>query len=257
HPGVNVYRFLISFGVSGPGDIPVSAFLSFSAWYNFAYVAVSSVMIWIADFLVIYRCYIIWGCQYEIIAIPSLLLIISIATNGINWYFFLHPSQLPFVAVKPLLDLVYPGHLAQNIITTGLIAWKLWMQHMRSRRIGLRVSSSITLMTVARIIVESAMIYTLQMVSLVILYFLKHPALILPQEAIVPSTGIIFVLMSIRVHLARQEASKLSQTTSVFLPSWIGRIEDEERKPGADWLQDEFDWRVSRASSVALPIDGA
>lgn len=150
------------------------------------------------------------------------------ATNAFNLYFFLNPRKVPFSVVKPFLDFVYPGHLSQNVLTTGLIAYKIWKQHILSKRSGVRAISNITLLSVARLVVESAMVYTLQLSALVVLYFLGHPAQVILQAAIVPSLGIVFVLLTIRVHMAMLERNHLPRPSSIMLPSWVHGTESAE-----------------------------
>ena len=91
--------------------------------------------------------------------------------------------------VKPFLDFVYPGHLSQNVLTTGLIAYKIWKQHILSKKSGVRSISNITLLSVARLVVESAMVYTVQLFILIILFFLQDNFQIIVQSAVVPSVG--------------------------------------------------------------------
>ncbi|EAU89209.2 hypothetical protein CC1G_08616 [Coprinopsis cinerea okayama7 len=218
--GVNIYRFLEAYALmNAPGGLPIYYFRDFSTWYNFSYAIISSMLFWIADFLAppsysttplqIYRCFIIWDRSYRIVALPFLLLVASIGTNGVNFHFFLNgPKAIPngFRTILPLLDFVYPGHLGQNVMTTALIAYKIWRRHSESRAAGIRVTSTITLLGVARIVVESAMIYTMQMLALVVLHIKKHPLRVVFQAAIVPSTDFI------------------PETTTLSFPTFFGVI---------------------------------
>lgn len=233
--GVNIYRFIEAFALgAGPLGIPVLFFKSFQTWENYSYVICSSLLIWTADLLMIYRCYIVYDKNYWVVVVPFLLLLVSIATNMVNIYWFQHPLSLPFQTVRPFLDFVYPGHLAQNLLTTGLIAHKIWRQHLLSKASGLRMlgasssssSDNLTLLSVVRLVVESAMIYTIQLTILVVLYFMRHPAMVILQAAIVPSIGIVFVLLSIRVHWAmlvgeRRKRSMNPSALSIVVPSWV------------------------------------
>ncbi|KAG2008110.1 hypothetical protein CC2G_013573 [Coprinopsis cinerea AmutBmut pab1-1] len=223
--GVNIYRFLEAYAfMNVPGGLPIYYFRDFSIWYNFSYAIISSMLFWIADFLAIYRCFIIWDRSYRIVALPFLLLVASIGTNGVNFHFFLNgPKAIPngFRTIVPLLDFVYPGHLGQNVMTTALIAYKIWRRHSESRAAGIRVTSTITLLGVARIVVESAMIYTMQMLALVVLHIKKHPLRVVFQAAIVPSTGIVFVLITMRIQRAVKESARQAPPTSILFPRWV------------------------------------
>ena len=81
------------------------------------------------------------------------------------------------------------------------------------------------LLSVIWIIVGSALIYTLELTTLVVLYFMHHPAEVILQAAIVPSIGIVFVMMYIRVHMAVADGERLPNLSSIILPGWIHETE--------------------------------
>lgn len=70
-----------------------------------------------------------------------------------------------------------------------MIAFKIWRQHRRSVDSGVISHSSLDLLTVMRIIIESAMIYTLQLLILIILFPLHSLAQLIVQNAVIPSIG--------------------------------------------------------------------
>lgn len=137
-----------------------------------------------------------------------------------------------------LLDAIFPLALAQNVLTTGLIAFKIWLQHKASSVSGVVGGGSrLSLMHVLVIIIESAMIYTLQLLVLIILYFKPSNVQFVIQSAIVPSigqydqwqshdwflvsfiSGIVFVLMAVRVHIAKSQS--VLGTGLGTLPAWL------------------------------------
>jgi len=116
----------------------------------------------------------------------------------------------------------------QSCLTTGLIAFRIWRQYRLSREAGLNeLGSSLGLLTVIRIVVESTMVFTVQQVVLCILYYFNSPAQWALHGTLVPSigaswllelqlssadvhcTGVVFVLLSNRIH----EAKKAPQPT--------------------------------------------
>lgn len=81
---------------------------------------------------------------------------------------------------------------AQNVLTTGLIIYKIVKQHRASRAAGLVVvstSNSMSLLSVAKIIVESALPYTLTLLMVIVLSFLGHPLLFVARSALIPCIG--------------------------------------------------------------------
>lgn len=111
------------------------------------------------------------------------------ATNAALFFWFTHPNVESPTGVARWMGTVYPFAFAQNIITTGMIAFKIWRQHRRSVDSGVISHSSLDLLTVMRIIIESAMIYTLQLLILIILFPLHSLAQLIVQNAVIPSIG--------------------------------------------------------------------
>jgi hypothetical protein len=86
--------------------------------------------------------------------------------------------------------MVYPVNLSQNILTTGLIAYRIWCQHRESRACGLsQLSNPLNLTSLIRIIIESALIYTLHILILFILDLISHPAQVILHATLIPSIG--------------------------------------------------------------------
>lgn len=85
---------------------------------------------------------------------------------------------------------LYPLAVAQNVLTTGLIVFKIWQQHRLSASHGIvDRGSPLSLLRILRIIIESAMIYTLQVIVYMILFFCQSPAQIILQNMMIPSLG--------------------------------------------------------------------
>lgn len=110
-------------------------------------------------------------------------------------------------ALQPLWDMAYPLLFVQNLLTTGLLAWKIIKQHRHSKACGLNAlgsNRSITsLGTVARIIVESASIYTFTIFFLTIAYFLRHPSQHVLRNATIPIAGQYTFSYGLRVELLK------------------------------------------------------
>lgn len=98
---------------------------------------------------------------------------LSSANTAVILAWIVDPSVMPFQRVShPFFDLLFPLHLSQNLITTSLIAVKVYRGHLLSRRAGLLATQKPSrLVTVLRIIVESAAVYTIQLALLLVFYF--------------------------------------------------------------------------------------
>ncbi|KAF5317177.1 hypothetical protein D9611_003751 [Ephemerocybe angulata] len=219
HEVITIYRVLRAYGfMLGPKGTPIS-YIQTTAWDNYAHTVMNGLMAWIADALVIYRCYLIWGNSFYVIILPTIITITTMGVNLTLWIWWRVPFT-DYKGITVIMNLGYPFLFAQNVLTTGLIAWKIIRQHRRSKSSGLVMvtTSNMTLVSVARIIIESALLYTLILLLVIIFYFWGHPMQYVIRGAIIPSIGIVFVLIAIRVHGARNDFGS-SQTTTV--PTWV------------------------------------
>ncbi|KAF8524145.1 hypothetical protein BU17DRAFT_85252 [Hysterangium stoloniferum] len=213
HIAVNLYRLLRGYVwlVEDPG--PVIYFNDLGRWENIAHDAINAVMTWIGDVLLIYRCFIIWDNNYYIIGLPTLLLIMSIVTNSVALHLFteVRLGTLFSPSLVAWMNSIYSIALAQNTITTALIAYRLWRQESESAKAGLRDDSpKSSLRPIIRIVIESAVIYVLTAIVIIILYARGNNFQFVIQEAIVPIIGIVFTLISVRLAM---HTSKMLATT--------------------------------------------
>ncbi|KAF9479179.1 hypothetical protein BDN70DRAFT_879040 [Pholiota conissans] len=213
---VNLYRFLRGFVQHIDPLGPESYFFDFTRWDNLAHNAMLCIMTWLGDALVIYRCYVIWGRKLWVTVIPIILLLLSISSNAALFFWYTHPGVESPSGIAHWLGTVYPFAFAQNTITTGMIAFKIWRQHRRSRDSGVVNVSHLNLLAIMRIIIESAMIYTLQLLILIVLFPLEEFGQLIIQNTVIPSIGIIFVLIAVRVHF--------SNSRTIFGPSGLPSI---------------------------------
>jgi len=198
-------------------------FMNFGLWETVAHNSMLLVMTWLGDGLVIYRCWVVWNYNYWIILFPILLLMFQIGSNIMLLVWFTHFGMAHFNTVLSWMATIYPAVFAQNVITTGLIAFKIWSQHRSSAANGVfDTSSRLSLIRVLRIIVESAAIYTVQLLILLILYPLQSNIQFIVQSAVIPSIGIVFVLIAVRVHFTKSRTTFLHQSTPLGdIPNWF------------------------------------
>ncbi|KAF8184794.1 hypothetical protein BJ912DRAFT_905397 [Pholiota molesta] len=220
HTVLGFYRFLRAYVLQPPAGYMF--FWEFRNWDTFVNNLLVCLIIWVGDILVIYRCYCVWNNNLILIIVPLLLLAASIGINVYTMIWFDNPLRFSVQSEIMSLNAIYPVSLAQNVITTGLITLKIWNQHRNSTASGvIDRSSRLSLLKIVRIIIESAMIYTGQLFILVILYFANNTFQYVVQNAIVPSLGIVFVLIALRVHNAKQLDAQIG-TSVGFIPSaWL------------------------------------
>ncbi|TFK25796.1 hypothetical protein FA15DRAFT_617035 [Coprinopsis marcescibilis] len=228
-----VYKMIRAYAlyVNSPVGVPVVYFQDFSQWDNFIHAVIGGLLTWIGDVLVIYRCFLIWRRNYYVIAFPAFLLAVSVATTIVNWYWFQNPTSIPYSTMEPFMKVIFPVNLAQNLITTGLIAYKIYKQHRETRASGLVLASTVDLFTIARIVVESAAVYTFEVFIMIILFYMTHPGLVVIQHMIVPTMGIVFLLLAIRTHVAKNDAARTQYPTNSVFPSWMAGDSEDGRRP--------------------------
>lgn len=219
HLFMQTYRMMRAYGwLLGPDGTPLS-YIQLLGWDSSVPLVLMAIMIWVGDALVIYRCYIIWGNNYYVIVIPALLALTGMA-GQIALFVWWKAQFTTYAGIEPLVNMTYPINFTQNILTTGLIAFKIIKQHRLSRQSGLQVTSRVSLLHIARIMVESAALYTLELLLCIILNLADHPLQFVIQSALVPSIGITFVLIAIRVHMARDSSQSPTVSSSV-IPPWL------------------------------------
>ena len=159
----------------------------------------------------VYRCWIVWEKNYYIIALPLVLLISNTGTwrarynqyaaltwgplvCGIYvcWLFSKIANASIFAArLTHFISTFFGIGLAQNIITTSLIAFCIWR---RDKAVSiLNAGGRSSLMPVVHILVESAAIYVAAMLILVILYALNQNTQYIVLETITPTVVCIYV----------------------------------------------------------------
>lgn len=133
------------------------------------------------------------GMYHATAAVPFSSSYSHVSASGVNAYtlfWFTHPLQANDRVAMVLLNAVYPIAFLQNVMTTGLITLKIWNQHRASSATGVvDRSSRLSLSRILRIIIESAMVYTVQLFILIILYFRQDNFQFIFQSAVVPSVG--------------------------------------------------------------------
>ncbi|KAF8965380.1 hypothetical protein BDZ97DRAFT_1918234 [Flammula alnicola] len=222
HLVLGLYRFIRAFILVVEPLGAVMYLVEFKRWDTLCNSILTCLMTWIGDALVIYRCYFVWNNNIWLIAIPVLLLLSSIGVNIYVLIWFTHPFSFGLASETISLNTIYPLSFCQNVITTGLIALKIWKQHRASSASGVvDRSSRLSLIRVLRIITESAMIYTVQLFILIILYFRHDNFQYIVQAAIIPSIGIVFVVIALRVHNAKQQDAESRTNLGNSIPAWL------------------------------------
>ncbi|KAI0697524.1 hypothetical protein C8T65DRAFT_518499, partial [Cerioporus squamosus] len=118
--------------------------------------------IWLADSLITYRLYIIWGSSIAVMVIPCILWLVTVAVSTALLIFTAHPSASIFEShIIQLQTAFYCLSISLNTICTVLITGMLWYRQCDLKRNGFLHSTSPSLAGVIAVIVESAALYSI------------------------------------------------------------------------------------------------
>jgi hypothetical protein len=123
----------------------------------------------------------------------------------------LHIAVLRFIRTVPASSvtvhnwplLFAPGilYVIQTALTTSLIVYKIHAQVRRRRDSGLVIGfvdgARPSLVSIMRIMVESAVMYTVGMLVLIVAVALDHPARMSVHACMIPVTGALSILSSV------------------------------------------------------------
>ncbi|KAH6885090.1 hypothetical protein BKA70DRAFT_1338183 [Coprinopsis sp. MPI-PUGE-AT-0042] len=235
HNVSSVVHLVMAFAYQTDVRGSVKLFNDLTLWGTYSAPTLLAIIVWIGDALVIYRCFLVWQRSYRVIVLPVLLFIVGVGSHSANLWWIQHQADVSHVVVGawPFLNVPFPIYLAQNVLTTGLIVFKIWAQYQRSRAVGLMSLHTPSLVSIMRVIVESAAIYTGGTLVMVILRALDHPARFTIHCCLVPTTGIVFVLFAIRTQAVRDEAKNIPASASI-MPDWLVKGWDCELKTASE-----------------------
>ncbi|KAH6874491.1 hypothetical protein BKA70DRAFT_1350132 [Coprinopsis sp. MPI-PUGE-AT-0042] len=235
HNILNGYRLVVGFAFQIDARAPVTYLNDISNWVAYSLPILLSMVIWIGDALVIYRCFLIWQRSFWVIAIPLLLFFsLLVSAQVANFWWTRQQRDVRHIQGGrwPVLNLTFPLYFTQNGLTTGLILFKIWSRYKRGKAAGLAAPlDTPSLISIMRIIIESAALYTALMLVMVVLCALDHPFRLLIHCILVPTVGITFTLMAFRMHTVREEAKNIHASASLMPPWLLAEREDTSPTP--------------------------
>ncbi|KAL4263549.1 hypothetical protein AB1N83_009742 [Pleurotus pulmonarius] len=148
----------------------------------------------------IYRCFILWNSDWRVIALPLLLLLGSFVSGCAVCALFadVGPTQSIFTSqLNPWIQAFSSIAVAQNIITTALMAFRIWRTSARSAQFR----TENRLLPIVRILVESAALQLVVEALVWALYSRSANAQYVVLELVTPMVGITFNAIAIRIKL--------------------------------------------------------
>ncbi|TFK67188.1 hypothetical protein BDN72DRAFT_111289 [Pluteus cervinus] len=210
HVGVGLYRVIRAFIYLSP---EVRAIYWFQRrWEHIVYYTSHSVMSWISQALLIYRCFLIYGSNWLIVT-PSIIL--WCATFGVSLFcnYIWSIPGLPLLYM-PVENALLPLTLVQHIGTPGLTVYRLLRQHNESRTSGIQESRSrLSLRAVGMVIMESTLLYIVVLGATEILEAMNSQNKQILISICPPTLGIAFSLITIRLHHLNNTEAHQEKTT--------------------------------------------
>ncbi|KAF9038549.1 hypothetical protein BJ165DRAFT_1531633 [Panaeolus papilionaceus] len=226
HFGITLQRFLRVYILELDVDSAPAAvrLLDAGRWDTLAHMILMTLMIWLGDVLVLYRTFVVWNKNIWVVALPILVHVSYLVINSFAIYALSHPNIFPRATAVAWYQPVFPLVFTQNVMTTGLLFYKIFSQHRASTANGVADSSgTIGLGQLAWMLIETAGLYTLELFVIIILGAKEHPAKGIVSVSLVPTLGIVFVLLSVRVHFGAPSANntQAKSATANNLPDFF------------------------------------
>ncbi|RDX45775.1 hypothetical protein OH76DRAFT_932891 [Lentinus brumalis] len=217
---VRLYQGFISKGLAlsgGSEDYFSSAtdatFLVKSCLYNAQTV--------ILDAVVIYRAYVVWQSLLAILVPVICWCGLVAASVGLNVAF---SETLTDVQARDIFGKVagrwitatYSLTLVTNILTTVILALKIWQVARRSAR----YLSGSSLTSILRVIVESGAIYSVTVAAALVAFLIKSNFVYVILDLISPVICIVFSMIIVRVSSATESDSDIFSASTNRPPEW-------------------------------------
>jgi len=208
----NILAFVEYKGPGGAGE----ELTDISEWINIARSVAQVIQMIIGDFVLIYRCYIVYARRWPVIVPSGILYLggIAMALRLIHVEASLDHKAITLNSneIHPWWDAFFAITMVQNTLTTSLLVWRIWRverqnEKFRATRHG---SASVAntqprLRKVIRVIAESGSAYTLMVFMTFVVSVCGSNALYPLSDATLQATGIAFNVIIVRSSARRDE----------------------------------------------------
>ncbi|KIJ62326.1 hypothetical protein HYDPIDRAFT_94799 [Hydnomerulius pinastri MD-312] len=209
---------------SFPGG-PVAFFSDFSRWSFVSKNAIYTLQTLLGDGVVIYRCHAVWR-TWKVLLVPVLLWcgvaasgIGSLATSGLAYT----GSSVLDAIVGKWITLFYGLTIITNLLSTGLLAYKLWTTDRRTASI--RTSRS-HLRPILRVVLDAGMIYSVTLLAAFSCYLAESNGEFVVLDMISPIISITFYMAIIRIGMVQADRGGTTSYALGCTSSSINRRED-------------------------------
>ncbi|KAF5379769.1 hypothetical protein D9615_005722 [Tricholomella constricta] len=202
HMGIDIFRFIDAFifhrdTPDGPGKY--FGDLGSSTWFvrNLVY----TLQTLLGDGVVIYRCYIVWSSVWVII-LPFMLWTSTLVTaSGVLWFFgHAHGAgghtDIFNDKLTRWITAFFSSSLAANILSTSLLAYRLWRVESQVSR--LRTTAG-PLLHIMRVVADSGAIYSSMLILIIAFFVSKSNIQTIMLDITMPIISICFYMIILRI----------------------------------------------------------
>ncbi|OCH89294.1 hypothetical protein OBBRIDRAFT_835928 [Obba rivulosa] len=209
------------------------------------------------DAILIYRCYILWQSIW-VVALPFLMWFAVLATGiGAVTFCALTPvsgahSGVFATHLGQWITAFYSSTLATNLITTSLLAYKIWTINRRIASMRQR-----SLMHVARIVVDAGTLYSMSLIVSIATYAVKANIHLI-VDAVTQVIAISFYMIIIRVSRASSKLRNTSgqgSTVHSAAPNFRSAISSNQQYPMSTLGPVHISKIVERDEDYCLSVD--
>ncbi|KAF7348485.1 hypothetical protein MVEN_01365900 [Mycena venus] len=212
---IGMIHIIIAFvkykGAGGPEE----EFTNIRDWLNIVRTIDQAANMIMGDFILIYRCYVVYGRRWTVITPSFMLYLTGIATAVKLIVVQITTSNTAITlnsnVIKPWSSAFFAINAAQNILTTSLLVWRIWRVERRNEKFragNISLSAPIDqsrLRKVIRVVAESGLAYS----TLVFMTFVADVCNSNTQypfaTTVLQATGITFNVIIIRSTPRRED----------------------------------------------------
>ncbi|KAF5345977.1 hypothetical protein D9756_010906 [Leucocoprinus leucothites] len=255
-------------------DDAETEFYNIADWINISRSVNQFVAALLGDFVLIYRCWIVYGRRF-LIAVPSFILYLAgIAVTIRLLEIESNPKTLRGISlnsneIRPWYSAFFAITAAQNVLTTGILIWRIWRVE-KAREKFLDQSGSTSnqpqhLRKVIRVIAESGAAYTLTVLLTFIVSISQSNAIYPVSDMSLQALGIMFNVILVRSSAKRDQQFTTfdhnERTTIIWQHSAgntiLGSIKLVPGEGGPQDVESNTSAVEDQAHTQPLPIDSA
>ncbi|KAF9457567.1 hypothetical protein BDZ94DRAFT_1301806 [Collybia nuda] len=194
-------------------------FSKISNWANVMKLSMYVAQTFMADCILLYRCWIVYGRNWKVVIVPTIMWIAETVSGAIavSKETRLENTTIISHSLAPYLISMITLTLATNVVATSLMIFRIWSIQTEVNLLLMEGgNSSPTMAKSLLVLIESGSLYTLVTLVFLCTYATSNFASYVTSDCLVQIMGIVFNLILIRV--ARGTAVRsLKETISILV----------------------------------------